>query len=388
MIHAKHSPRGAVALVSTSGYDVISSPVVNTASYLSSTGYVVDLFVVQHARFEPPTFSQSSIRTVAFKPQWLRRVPIVRDLAALLHYARQSAAQYDFLVGFDPGGLRYAAVLGWMWRRPYVYHSLELNVSGDSASWRERIAKQVEVLLSQRAMLTLTQHELRAEALATENHLDPDRIMIAYNSPIGPPYVEKDTWLREMFGIRYDQTIVLAVGSLIAEHSILELVQAALHWSDTYALVIHGWFVDPTYEQQIRALASARADHIYISTQWLPPSEKHRVFQSADVGLVFFNPINVNMRLGGVAAGKLFDFARCGVPVIVNDLPGMRELVQDRGWGFVVNTPAEIGGTLNQLMTCYDSCSASAIETYEEYEFSKSYAGILERVERTLHSDH
>jgi len=388
MIRAEHSQRGAVALISTSGYDVISSPVINTASYLSSTGYAVDLFVVQHSMFEPPAFSQSSIRTVAYKPRWLRHASIVHDLEALLYFVQQSATQYDFLVGFDPGGLRYAAVLGWMWRRPYVYHSLELNVLEESASWREWAAKQVEVVLSQQAIFTLTQHVLRAAVLAKENHLDPDRILLAYNSPIGPPCVAKDAWLREMFGIGPDKIIVLAVGSLIAEHSILELAQAALHWPDNYVLVVHGWFADPTYERQVRALASVRSDHIHISTQLLSPPDKYRVFQSADIGLVFFTPVNVNMRLGGVSAGKLFDFARCGVPVIASDLPGMRELVQDRGWGVVVPTPAEIETVLDQLMTSYDSHSASAVETYEEYEFSKSYAGILERIERTLYGDH
>ena len=205
---------------------------------------------------------------------------------------------------------------------------------------------------------------------------------------MGLPLVEETPWLRKKFGIGSDKIIVLAVGSLIPEHSILELVQAALHWPEKYVLVVHGWFVNPIYEQQVRTLAFIGSDHIHISAELLPLSEKYLVFQSADVGLVFFNPVNVNMRLGGVSAGKLFDFARCGVPVIACDLPGMRELIHDRGWGFVVGDPAGIGQALDQLMTCHDSCRASAIKTYKEYEFSKCYAGILQRVGGILYSDH
>jgi glycosyltransferase involved in cell wall biosynthesis len=67
-------------------------------------------------------------------------------------------------------------------------------------------------------------------------------------------------------------------------------------------------------------------------------AELGKLIASADVGLALYRHSDDNMYFLGLSSGKLAEYLRAGVPVVVSDFPGMRELVQRTRCGLVVTS--------------------------------------------------
>ena len=371
-----------IGIFSESGYDIISSPFVNTVAYLNSLGHELDIYLRSSNEFPRPDFKQSRIHCIIINYKF-ENSPFLRKLSRYyklfqicLKYRRK---KYDFVIGFDQRGLMSAAIFGIINKVPYIYHSLEIVSINDKKSLLFRIYKYIEIIINKFALLTITQDDIRAELLCKKNKLSRDKIHVVYNSSIGEIVKEKHTWLKDKLNIPKDKTIVLCVGSLIEEHMVKDLVMSALNWPTPFVLVLHGWFSNSGLESEIRDISVSNPKRIYISDQLLPIDQKYKVFQSTDIGLAFYKPINNNFLYVGYAAGKIFEFMKCGVPIIVNDLPGMKELVEDNHCG-VVSSSNEIGNSLETVFNNYNYYSSNCFKTFPQYDFAKKYNKVLDKI--------
>jgi glycosyltransferase involved in cell wall biosynthesis len=84
------------------------------------------------------------------------------------------------------------------------------------------------------------------------------------------------------------------------------------------------------------------------------------------------------------SSGKLYDFMRVGVPVVANDIPGMRELVVGNSCGIVIQSAELIGQAIGTMLANYRTYSQSALAAYENYRFDASYEVVLRRIELSL----
>lgn len=363
----------SVALVTTHSWVAVSTSVINSAIVLAEQGYDVDLFVVRSDRFTSPSFDHNRINVIVCNP-------IVKFLLSDAIFAlrqRITGNKYSFIIGFDPGGLIRGGMMSYAWGTPLVFHSLELASIDEHATPKMRFKKAVERWFSKKAVLSLVQDDLRAEILADENGLDRDKIAIAYNSPIGEVLAEKKNYFRSKFSISKNKHIVLAVGSLITDHLIDRIVFSAHKWPDDWVLVLHGWFPDSAFESLIRSEVLKNPDKVFLSTEMLDYKDKYIVYESVDVGLVFFDPKNANLKYAAGSAGKLFDFMRAGVPIIGNDIPRMRELVEGNKCGLVVEDADKIAVTLPLILQDYEEFRQAAFAAYDKYRFDRCYEKVI-----------
>jgi glycosyltransferase involved in cell wall biosynthesis len=382
--------RKAVAMVAAYAWINISTPPLMTARYLTQRGYLVDLFMDADERIERMGLNLPKLDwegfTVRLTPQAVAPGPefrfasgarLPREHQAVLDAYPVPPRDYGWIIGFDPGGLVRAAALGQIWGVPYVYHSLEIADANAPD-------KALEACLSREALYTLTQDDLRGDILAGLNGLDRDRVFVSRNSSLGGVLPEKHRRFHERFPIR-DRKVVLAAGTLLPDHCLDEIMRSVGGWPKDWVLVMHGWIPDESFKAWVSDFTAGR-DDIFVSTEVVPPEEKFAIFQSADVGLIFFNPRDINMASGAGSAGKFYDCLRCGVPVIGNDLLGMRDLVETSGCGLVVRDASELPRALERIGRRLEAFRARCLDAFPEYEFSRSYAPILEHTERVLQS--
>ena len=374
--------RQPVALVLGYTWLAISTPPIMTALYLADRGHPVDIFVDPDPDFtgrlginipqldHPLITIRPTPPAEGAGPVFLADgTPLPAGQRPFATAWRSPPRRYGWIVGFDPAGLVRATLLSQRWGVPYVYHSLEFAPPEDPL-------KPLERACNRGALYTLSQDEARGLALAKLNELDPGSVFAVRNSSIGPVLPEKSDFFRERFPIG-DRLIVLGVGTLSPAHSVDKLLASAASFPDDFVLVLHGWFNEDWFGPVAKAVAD-RSDRIFISTAVVPPGEKLRVFQGADVGVVSFEPLDCNMLNGAASAGKYYDFLRCGVPVVGNGLPGMRELVEGDGCGLVVEDASLVHQALPAIMGGYDAFRASCLAAFPRYEFSACYAPVLE----------
>jgi glycosyltransferase involved in cell wall biosynthesis len=378
------SERGAerarrVALITCFEWVSISTSVINTARFLASQGYEVDLYLVPGGRFGTPVFAESAIRTFTVK-----RWAFPFNQLAFLWARWRSRKDYLFSIGFDPHGAFVAWLQRLVFGTPYVYHSLEILSVLPRHGWKLRLLKRLERRAARSAVLCLTQDDQRRAVLAESLGLLQSRIGVALNSPIGPPLTERGSYLHRKLGIDEDKRLVLAVGSLMRETWIDKMLGSVDAWPTDCVLVLHGWIPEGGFAAQVQAEAAKRPGRVFLSTELLPDSGKYQVFQSAAIGLVCYEPVDANLKYAAGSSGKLYDFMRTGVPVVGNSIPGMRELVEGNGCGVVVDYGAQIGEALRKVLADYEAYRRGAAAAYEKYRFEASYAVVLGRIESAL----
>jgi len=378
--------RSAVALITAHGWVGVSTPVIMTATFLAQQGYQVDLFISEDQdcndlKIAIPELNNENIDIILSRETidsnatmiWQGNLRIrYRDIEFATKY-KIPPRKYDWLIGFDPLGLIRAGLLSFSWRVPYVYHSLELYDGNNSA-------KEAECWFSQKALLSLTQDSVRADILSDINRIDRKKIEVSYNSSLGGVLKQKKDFFRTKFNLPKNKKIVLATGTLLPIHSIDKIVNSIDKWPDDWILVLHGWIPDKSFESEILSSLEQQKSRLFLSTEIMAVEEKDVIFQSVDVGLVFFEPINTNYKYAAGSAGKLYDFMRAGVPIIGNDIPGMRELLENNGCGIVVKEADKIGDALSKLSSNYSTFQNRCLDNFPEYEFGQCYTKILRRV--------
>lgn len=379
-----------VALVLAHPWAQVSTPPLMTAQFLVEKGYDVDLFVAFDQTLHDmgiclPELDRPGVRvfaSVSGQPAPPARLadgtPLPPEHWGAVAAAAQLPAAYDWIIGFDPGGLARAAALSAVWGAPYVYHSLEIED-------RPGPAKDLERHCNKGALFTLTQDRQRADVLARLNRLDRRSVHVAVNSSLGPVLPQKDSWFRDRFPVG-ERRLVLALGTLLPSTCADAILASVDAWPKDFALVLHGWIPDAAFRSAVETFVAGR-DNVWLSLDVVPPEQKFRIVQGADVGLVFFSPDDHNLRYAAGSAGKLYDFMRCGVPMIGNDIPGMAALLNDSGCGLVVPDAAALPAALPLVASRYDAFRENCLRTFPRYEFAKSYGPLLRMTQRRLETD-
>ncbi|MDQ7834338.1 MAG: glycosyltransferase [Humidesulfovibrio sp.] len=384
MSPAARSPFRRVGLVLAHPWARISTAPQMTAQYLASQGYEVDVFVDQNADMEGMGINLPEMP----HPRALLRVcpqggeappatlddgtPLPREHWRFVERYGAEENRYDWLIGFDPGGLTRAAALAERWRIPFVYHSLEIDDA-------DHPNKPLERRLTAAALFSLSQDRLRADLLARLNQVDPASVHVSINSTIGPVLPEHKRYFHERFPIG-NRRVVLAIGTLLPFGGIRGFIETKPLWPEEYALVFHGWLPDPDFKRYVEDAVRGN-DSMFLSTGIVALDEKFDLFQSADVGLVFFEPSDVNHANAGASAGKFFDFMRCGVPCVGDDKPGMRELLTDQKLGVAIKDYAQLPGALANISARRDELRERCLELFPSFEFSRVYEPILAMTE-------
>lgn len=368
-----------VALFTWFEWVSISTSVINTARYLAANGYEVDLYLIPSERFGEPAFSEPAIRKIVIRQQ---RFPFGQLKVLWVRWRR--GRSYRFAIGFDPLGLVIAAMQRLVFRTPYVYHSLEIHGAPPAGKLKLRLLKMLERLSARRAVLCLTQDTQRGTILAADLGIPSSKIGVALNSPIGPPLPQRSGYLQRKLGIQDGKTVILAIGSLMRETWIDKILASVDAWPPEAVLVLHGWIPDPEFAAHVRAETARRPGRVFVSTELLPDAEKYEVFQSATIGMVFYEPADDNLKYAAGSSGKLYDFMRVGVPVIGNDIPGMRGLVEGNSCGIVVASAAGIAGAIGRILADHPRYGRAAAAAYENYRFEASYGAVLPRIESSL----
>lgn len=362
----------SIALITCHGWVGFSTSVINSARYWAQEGFEVDLYVSSITKNIPlPQFHEKNIRII-HSNKARHKFLFLDDLFFYLFYFKK---KYDYVIGFDARGLIRAFIANLFHHARLIYHSLEFY-ENSRFDFFFNVTKKAEIFCSKYAFKIFSQDELRINYLMNHLSLSRDRFDIIYNSTIGNINKEKKHYFNDKFSINYNKKIILATGSLTREHCIEELIESVHQWDDNFVLVLHGFIPDKQFEAYILNKIIQLPQKIFLSTDLLNDSDKDIIFQSVDIGFVGFLPKNNNLKYAAGAAGKLFGFMQCGVPLIAYNTPGMYELVEKNNIGCVFDDWNGVLLLLNKIIINYNYLINNCYFLYKKYEFINQYKNI------------
>lgn len=414
--------RPAIALCIYDYPWTVSPSILNSAQLLAEAGYEVDLLVRRYPS-EPFTLGHPAISVISYlvpesagsaevTPQplpktrhlvkqllpdaafrWLSPIRRVfwsawieyRWFRAMAEYAAWLRAQhrrrnYTALIGMDR-----SAVIPAVWacrgiKTQVVYFSLEIHLSGGDRRFRSRLLKRLERYAHRRVAFTIVQDRERARHLAQDNGVDPEDFFLVPVAALGETYASKTTYLHERLGIPGNKRLVLSAGGIAHYNLCAELARSAQGWPEDWVLVIHGYVPDPTYLDELRPYCTD--GKVHLSTELVPYEDLDALMASADVGVALYKDLGPNFQHIALSSGKLAQYVKVGLPVVVTAFPGVQRLLETERCGIGVVDVDEVQDAITQILASYASFRDAAFDCYRRrYDMRVYFDAVLERLQ-------
>lgn len=257
------------------------------------------------------------------------------------YYRRARALSPDVVHVFDLPLLRVGTALKRATGARLVYDMREFypEQARLADGQRERL-HAFEARHIGQADVRITVNPLLAEAISERyGGVEVEVIQLALEAPAGLHDRRHDLF-RQRFGIAQDRRILLYQGWLAAEENLELVVESLATIAAPVDLVFMG-YGDLQPELERRAVMYGVRDRVhFVPAQ--PRDEFLRYTASADVGLIPYPATrNVNQRLASTY--KLYEYIAARLPLLVNELPFIRKVVVENGFGIAADLETDEG---------------------------------------------
>ena len=366
----------SIAFICNYNWVGVSSSVINSAIFWESEGYQVDVYCEKPdiVQFPLPIFTN---KRISFIISDIDKKPPFNDISFYNKYFKNNC--YDYIVGVDIKGIIRAFVVSLHSQSTIIYHSLEF-FEVYKFNIKNIFYKIFEIISATKAKYIFTQDYHRLQFLRRNLIQSKKKFRLVFNSPIGNVIKYKSSYFRDKYNIDNGKKIILAIGSIIKEHYIIELINSVDTWDDQFVLIIHGWFPDDQVKAYVDNKAKKNPNRIFISNYFFKNSDKYIPITACDIGFVGFYPLNSNLLYAAGSAGKLYDFMRCGVPILAYKSPGMAELIEKEEIGICFSVPDEINSALNIILNNKIKFISNCFDAFPKYEFRNQYQKVINSI--------
>lgn len=310
----------------------------------------------------------------------------INDLNILPPSVYQQAAQfmkghnYKALIGVERYGLAWAGAMARRRKISLVYWSYELYTT-DHPRFKKlneyQKSKRVERKYHRRARATIIQDEDRAAVLFKDNRTRAHDVLHVPVSLLGAPDTTRSDYLHRMLGIPQDKKIILSHGMIAPWRLSTEMVIAAQEFPDEWVMVLHGPCYDWDYLDSLQKMNTK--GKVIISTRNIPSSEISQLVSSAHVGLVFYSNQNMNDLLTGKSSYKVAQYAKAGIPMIVNNYPSFIKVLREFKYGRTIESMSNLKIEIEKVLSSYNDYQEKAIIAYSSiYEFSIQFKKVID----------
>jgi len=308
------------------------------ARTLAEAGYAVTV-VCEGGEGLPPDETRDgiSIRRIARPPGHLPGLRFLRYRRSLIHQLLETRP--DVLHAHDTDALEPIAVAAQRLHVPFVYDAHELWLGrpprGRGRLYRSLFTAYYRWVESRRmpaAAAHITVSAPIARWLEQRYGLPPFRLV--------PNYAELDAEapphdLRSLLGedVPSRAPLILHIGAVMPDRGIEQLIAALGRASTAHLVLLGGGHHLPGTRRATVELGLGARVH------FLPAVDARTVVSyaaSATIGVVPILPTTLNNRYS--LPNKLFQYLAAGIPVVVSDLPQLREIVESTGAGRAVDT--------------------------------------------------
>jgi glycosyltransferase involved in cell wall biosynthesis len=218
--------------------------------------------------------------------------------------------------------------------------------------------------------------------VTTATYAATSRAVWRYNPAVIPNAVELQRYrpendgsaMRARHGIREGESVVLFVGRMVAQKGIENLVEAAKSVAYAKFLIVGG---GPELESLRRLAGRLGVSDRVIFTDQVSREDLPAYFAACDV---FVLPSASRLEAFGIVA---LEAMASGKPVVVSDIPGVREVITDGKEGLLADPvdPDDLGGKIRILLADDKKREAMGRAGREKVEREFSIEEVVDRIE-------
>ena len=372
-----------------------SVPVLISAIRMLARHYYVDVFTYVSKSFKVPEFDNEKITVYSFKSE-----PPATIFQLVIFWGRFFkklirlflSRKYHFVFGVDQLGIIFSGFLKLLFRVRIAYFSLEIIFPEMVGGKTSRIFKRCECWAHSRSDFIVVLDKARGDGLEEANGVEGKPICvlpnILYSQETGRTIAKKDASLcqqamgviQKKFNIDSRKKILLHCGNLGPGMMVDKIVESAENWSKDWILVLHSRAIG-RYDYFLESIAQNKAlleGRVKLSLEPYSHTEFDDFVSSAHIGFALKSGVNRNSVLSGLSSGKMLQYLKCGLPVIVN-LAIEAEMVSKYSCGVTIQDPSEIKSAVSEIIGDYENFSMNSRLCYQSIRdyFQEEFNHIL-----------
>ena len=138
-------------------------------------------------------------------------------------------------------------------------------------------------------------------------------------------------------------------------------------------LIFHDRSKIHTTKPYVKEIIKNNSKNLYLSKQVYDFDDIEYAYKGFDIGIACYRPKDDDFKYIGKASGKLCFYMMYNIPVIVNNLPGLANLIEKYNCGVVIDdveSTAQWQNAINKIMADYEGYKSRVAECYkQEFDF-------------------
>lgn len=278
----------------------------------------------------------------------------------------------DYLMGGDAIGNIIASKISRLLVKKHIFFMLEYpQIITEKVQCLTRL-QRLENKSLEKSDIIITHDKWHKQFLLTHFNLN-NKILLLPNSSFTSEIYMESNFLQKRLGVQ-GQKIVLHSGGFGKWFKCKELADSTYNWDKNVKLVFHvshrvedDKYFEEVYESDYRG-------KVLFSLNPVSTYELDSLVASADVGIALYSEKELGYRATymGLAAGKIGNYLKCGVPIIATKLLSL-SYIETYQCGILVEKEKDIASAINKILSNRDMYSKNAHRCYRELWHPESY---------------
>lgn len=333
--------------------------------YLCDLGVNVTVLTSKSNRFGTLTTVHPNLDVVCVKERLSKfELPTTAKLA-LKSITYLITHRIDAIIGGDLWGNVIANKLRHLFKGNYIFFALEYPQIIDEKHPQLSRADKMQNEALCKADYIITHDDFHLDFISKNFNINKEKILKLANASFTPPIKSQTDYLRDYFNIDHSDIVVLHSGGFGKWFKCEDLANASKSWSKKIHLVFHIGRKPNESPEFDGVYNKPGFEHIEFSLDPLSNNELDNMIASADIGVALYstNELGYRAELMGLAAGKIGNYLKCGIPVIASALPSLK-YIEDFKCGILVHNEADIESAINKIMGNYQEYRDNAFLCY------------------------
>lgn len=241
------------------------------------------------------------------------------------------------------------------------------------------ISSSKETKSLEAASYIITHDQWHRSFLQKHYKIGLNKFLFLPNASYTPMCYEKDNYLYRELNIPMNKKIILHSGGLGKWFLCKELARSTDSWPENFVLVFHTSHMVNTssyYKDMINNIS----EKVRFSIQPVSNEVLDKLVASAYIGIALYSVPELGYRAlyMGLAAGKIGNYLKCGIPVIASDLPSL-DYIKNYKCGVLVTDVSQVGKAILIIQENYELYSKNARKCYQELWNPDRYLAEIEK---------
>ncbi|OKH12898.1 glycosyltransferase [Fischerella major NIES-592] len=189
---------------------------------------------------------------------------------------------------------------------------------------------------------------------------------------------------------RFHNPQILLQGTISVKNSLLELIESLDFLNQSIEIKLIG-YIQEADKLVIRNFTITK--NVAERVKYFPPVPYNDLpphTWKASLGVCLYKKTGINHRTMGTASNKIYEYAACGLPVIVSDQPNYREHLANESWVRFADpdNPKSIASAVEDIMSDFNKyqamCLAARQAFEEKYNYESAFYPLFKKIQELV----